>query len=304
MSFINFDANDSIFFERELEQIKNKVYQVAYAPLNAMKLIPVDTTTDPGANYVTYTKYDQVGYATIVADYADDIKPVNIRGEQFTSPIRSVADAFYVSIQDIRAARFANKPMESRLAETCYEAILQRMNNIAFFGDSPSGLPGWLTNTSIDNQLVAGTTVDARKWENKTPDEVLEDMFEPIRKMLDTTKNIEVPDTMAMPIKQYQHIATTPRSNLSDTTILQFFQRTYPNINVVMAHELKGAFTNLTDGFVVYKNSANKFWQEIPLEFEMGSPQWNNLAYKVICNARYGGVVVAYPASQAFRRGI
>jgi hypothetical protein len=90
----------------------------------------------------------------------------------------------------------------------------------------------------------------------------------------------------------------------TDTTIAQFFLRNNPGMTLEYAPELKGAFTGGLDGFITYKRSIDKFWQEIPQAFEMFAPQWDNLAYKIPCHSKHGGTIIAYPQSQVFRRGI
>lgn len=301
--YTNNDAASTIFFARELEQIKPGSYDVEYAPLSAFKLIPVSRTTDAGADVVTYTQYDSTGRSKIIANYADDVPLVNVRGKQFSSNIVSLGDGYLISIQDMRASRFANKSVEQRLIQTANEAIQQDMNELAFFGNPHAGVQGWLTNASIDVQPVAGALAADRLWSGKTGPEMVDDLNEAIAAIMTDTKGREVPDTVAMPIAQFLRIQKTQYTAGTDTTALQFFLENNPGVTVIAANELQGAFGGL-DGFVVYTRSERKFWQEVPVAFEMLPPQRENMAYKVICHARYGGVIVAYPQSQAFRTGI
>lgn len=52
--FINLDANESIFFERELEHVKARSYDIKYPEFKATMLIPVSTEAGPGAETITY----------------------------------------------------------------------------------------------------------------------------------------------------------------------------------------------------------------------------------------------------------
>lgn len=301
--YTNNDVASTIFFARELEAIKPGSYDVEYAPLSAFKLIPVSRTTDAGAEVVTYTQYDSTGRSKIIANYADDVPLVNVKGQQFSSNIVSLGDGYLISIQDMRASRFANKNIEQRLIQTANEAIQQDMNELAFFGDSHAGVQGWLTNTSIDSAPVAGATAPDRLWSGKTGPEMVDDLNNAVADIITDTKGREMPDTVAMPIGQYLRLQKTQYAPGTDTTALQFFLENNQGMTVIAANELQGAFGGL-DGFVVYTRSERKFWQEVPVAFEMLPPQRDNLAYKVICHARYGGVIVAYPQSQVFRTGI
>ncbi len=303
-NFINLDTGTSIFFARELEQIKSTVKEVLHAPLKSTQLIPVDTTTSPGAMTVTYTQYESTGSAKIIANYADDLPLADTLGRQFTNNLRSIGNSFVMSIEDIRAAQFTGKPLESRKASSALLAHQQRMNSLAFYGDAAAGITGWLTAPSVNSADVAGANPGAKLWSAKTPALILADLNEAVSYIVDTTNGVEQPDTIVMPIKQYQLISNTQYAAGTDTTILQFFVRNNPGITIEWANELKGKFAGGKDGFIAYKKDINKFYQEIPLFFEMMAPQWENLAYTVPCHSKHGGTIVVYPQSQVFRTGI
>jgi hypothetical protein len=301
----NLDSTQTIFFLRELEHIKTRVLEEPIAPLKAMELIPIDSTTPPGATTVTYTEYGFTALGKAISNYADDLPLVGVKGVQKTNNIRSYGNAFPVSIQDIRAAQFAQKPLEARLINAAKKEHLRFMNQTAFFGDSTIGLGGWLTNTDINSAPVAGTDAPSRKWSFKkaTPRLILDDLNEIVAYIEITTNGVEYPTDIVMPIEQYSIITNTQLGIGTDTTIAQFFLRNHPGITLHKANELKGAFSTL-DGMIAFDKDKNKFWQEIPLMFEMFAPQWKNLAYTVPCHSQHGGTIVARPASQAIRTGI
>lgn len=300
---INLDNASSIFFARELEQIKPQSYDVEYAPLSCFKLIPTSRTTDRGADFVTYNQYDYTGRAVIIANYADDVPIVNLKGTQFTSKIVNCSAAYMMSDQDLYASRFANKPMETMLIQTANEAIQREINQLAFYGSSAMGVQGWLTNTSISKEPVAGADAAARLWANKTVKEMVQDVLDAIGYIKKDTKDIEIPDTVAITIDGYYKLQTGQYDTGSDTTGLEWLLRNVENLTIIAANELEGAFGGLS-GFIVYKRSERKFWQEMPVTFEMLPPQPKNQVMQVICRARYGGVIVPYPQSQVFRTGI
>jgi hypothetical protein len=303
INLVNLDDANTIYFARELEHIKPKVYEVAIAPLSWNKFIPIDSTTPPGAETVTYTQYDSTGRAKVISNYAEDIPLVDVSGQQFTSAIKSIADGFTISLQDIRRSQMGGKLIQERKMQAAYKVMLQEFNQLAFFGDTQIGLNGWLTTPNINTAQVAGNDVNAKKWENKTPQNIIKDINDAVAFMVSSTNGAERPDTLLIPIKQYYQLSNTQYAAGTDTTILEFFKGNNPDIRVEICNELQGAFGG-KDGFILYNNSISKFWQEVPIQFEMLPEQWNNLAYKVVCHARYGGVIVVYPESQLFRTGI
>lgn len=298
------DAADTIFFERELEQVKTRSFDVLKAPLSATRLIPVDSTTSPGAKTVTYEQYDSVGVAKIIANYADDMPLANVSGKQFTSTLKSIGLGYEFSIEDVRAAKFAGKPLESRKASAAVRGHLVLMNALAFDGDDDHGIQGWLTNVNIPAAPVAVGVSSNTEWSTKTPDEILKDLNEAIAAIISLTNGVGMPNTIALPIEQHQLISTTPRSGTSDTTIKEFFLKANPGFTFEAANELSGKFTGGTDGFVVYERSAEKMWQEIPQMVETFPTQEVNLAFKVPMHSKHGGTIVPYPLEQRFRYGI
>jgi hypothetical protein len=301
----NLDSAQTIFFLRELEQIKSRVFEVPIAPLKAAELIPIDRTTSPGATTVTYTVYDFTAKGKIISNYADDLPLVDVMGQQYTNNLRSYGNAYSISIEDIRAAMFAGKPLEERKIRAALKEHLRFMNDTAFFGDATVGLNGWLNNTSIPTAPVAGASAPARLWATKvaTPALILQDLNELKSFVQSSTNGVENITDIAMPIAQYDIITNTQLGIGTDTTIAQFFLRNNPGVTIHWANELKGAFGGL-DGMIGYDRNIDKFWQEIPQDFEMFAPQWNNLAYKVPCHSKHGGTIIVRPQSQAIRTGI
>ena len=115
-----FDANESMFFARQLESIKAQTYDVKRANLNALQLMPVSTDVPEGATTITYRQYDTVGMAKVIANYANDLPRADVTGKEFTSNIRSIGNAFGYNTQEIRSAIFAgvNLPARKAMAAT------------------------------------------------------------------------------------------------------------------------------------------------------------------------------------------
>lgn len=329
MNYNNMHANPqfnidsaTMFFARELEYIKPRVYEVEYANLSAFRLIPIDRTTPPGAQTVTVTEYDSTGAAKIIANYADDLPTVDTLGVQTTSRIVDIGASVIMSYQDIQASRFAGKSILERKIRAAAEVHMQTMNRLAFYGDANYGINGWVTNTSVNSQAVApntGTTpppageVTARLWMNKTQEERVADLNEAVRYVFTTTNGMEQVDTIVLPIAQYDMLTSEAyQEGGTDTTGLEFFTRNHPGVTVTYAPELKGAFnrtvfndpTSGVDGFIAYRRSEMKFWQEIPQAFQLFPEQWQNLAFTIPTMSSHGGTVIQRPASQVFRTGI
>ena len=305
---LNLDANQTAFFSRELEYIKARTYDVEYPELKAMQLIPVSSEAGPGAESITYQQFDQMGLAQIIANYAQDLPRADIKGKEFTTPVRSLGTSYGYSLQEIRAAQFAGRNLEQRKANAARRAVEQKMNKIAWFGNEDYGLQGFITNPNVTRAAVEDDgTGSTTQWENKTPDQILRDMNDLVNGIIDLTNGVEMPNTLLMPIKQWTQISTTARSSTSDTTILEFFLRNSPAItSVEWVNELKGA-SQLTPGqdiMIAYDRNPDKLSFEVPQLFEQFPAQERGLEFVVPAHARVSSVLIYYPLSISIGEGI
>lgn len=312
-TFVNLDAGETVFFTRELESIKAKSYDILKGPLKAFELIPVDSTAGAGAESIVYHQYEEIGLAKIIANYADDLPRVDIVGKEFVGKIKSVGNSYGYSLQDLRAAQFAGKPLTQRKANAAVTSQRETWNKIAFYGDADNGLPGWLTNPNIPSASVpADGTGSSTTFASKTPVQILRDLNKLANDVVVNTKGVEKPNTIVMPLAQYSLIATTQNSVASDVTILEFFLKSNPHItSVEWANELSAAelaangITDFTgDIMIAYDRNPDKLTLEMPQPFEQLPVQERGLEYIVPCHSRIAGVLVYYPFSMNIGEGI
>ena len=300
------DAQETIFFERELEKVKSKTYDKKYPELKIRTLVPVNSDVDPGADTITYYQYDSVGMAKIVESYAKDFPRVDVKRQKFSSPVVSLGDSYGYSIQEIRKARMVGIPLEQRRANTARKAMMQSEDEFGSIGDARTGLGGLFTNANTtEYTLPADGSGASKTFASKTPAQILRDMNGMINTPVDLTNGVEIVDTLLLPIAQYTLISSTPRSDNSDTTILQYFMKNNPFIkNVDHYHKLKGLGAGATDKMFAYRRDPDVLTLEIPQDFEQFPPQEEGMEFVVYCHERFGGVIIYYPLATIFADGL
>jgi len=305
---VNLDANETIFFGEELTKIKAKTYDKKYPEFTALQMIPVSTDAGAGAESISYQSFDEVGMIKIIANYADDLPRVDIKGTEVTNKVRSIGGSYGYNVQEIRNAQMAGKPLEQRRANACRRAFDQEINDIAWNGNSSEakyyGLTGLLYNANI-----TVSSADTGAWSSATADQIIEDVGKPIRDMISLTKGIERPNRVVLPLEQWGIISTRPRSTTSDTTILDFLQKSHPEITFMSTWELqdvspKPSGAGTTDIMMIYNYDPDKLTLEIPQPFEQFPAQERNLEFVVPAHGRCGGVIVYYPLSITLVEGI
>lgn len=304
-NFPKLDAAENIFFARELENRRAKSYDVKYPSMRIRELVPVDHSVDPGAETDTYESYDSVGIAKLISNYADDLPSVDVKAKEFTTRIYGGGSSYRYSVQDIRAARKAAKPLDQRRANTSRKANEDLIQKLGANGDTNRNLVGFLTIPNAQTYTVPAGVGGDTEFTSKTPDEILKDLNGIAQKIVTTTRAVEQPDTLLLPLAAYGHIAVTPRSSVSDTTILEFFLKTNPYIKTVEQWEwLTGAGAGGTDRMVAYARDPDHLVLSIPMEHTEHPPEARNLSFLINTEFRFGGVKCFYPMSVCYGDGV
>lgn len=301
----NLDANESVFFARQLELVKSRTRDIKYANLNALRLIPVSNEGGPAVDKITYIAYDEVGMAKIVADYADDLPRADVKGTEYTANVRTLGDSYGYNLQEIRRAAAQGVPLQTRKASAARRAIDQAQDAIAWNGDTAYGLVGLLTHPNITSGTVANDgTASSTLWTAKTGDQMVRDVGEMLTGIRVLTKDVEMADTVILPVSRMALLART-RLGDSNLTALAFLRQVYPEITtwagIVDLEDVDGAGTK---AMVAYKRDPEHIELAIPSAFEQLEPEKRNLEWVVDCIQRTGGVLVYYPLSVSMLDGI
>ena len=301
---MNLDANESAFFKRQLEYVKAQSYDVKWQENKALALFPVDSSAGPAATEITWRQYTRVGMAKMVSDYASDFPRVDVYGTESSVKPRDIGAAYGYSIQEIRRAQMAGFPLETRRADAARRAIEDKINTIAFSGDSATGLSGFIQYSgTTEFTLTSGTS--GYTWALKTGDEILADMNGMVYAVLSATNGVEQPDTMLLPLASYNLIKTKRLGTYSDTTVMEYFLKTNQYIKRIewLVELATGSDTSGTRA-IVFKNDADHLQLILPVPFEQFDYDKDGLSYTIPCLARCAGMVVYYPGSICFVDGI
>jgi hypothetical protein len=305
------DADESVFFSRELEYVKSKSYDKKYSDLKARTMIPVSGEAEPWADAIVYESYDHVGLAKMVTGYSDDIPRADVKGTEFINPVKSLASSYGYNIMEIRKSKARGKNLEQRKANAAKRAILEAENRLAFLGDSKTGLKGFLNhgNVPLLTTLPADNTATSTEWLDtdditalKTPAQILRDMHAMANAVINQTNGVETADTLLLPRTCYLHVASTPWSTGNDgRTILEVFLQQSQSIKSVdWLNELETAGGSSSKRSVAYRRDPEAVTMEVPQDFEQFDPQPRNLEFVVPCHSRFGGVIFYYPLSAVY----
>ena len=300
------DAAESVFFARQLEYIKSRTYDEKLAELRYQKFLPISQEAGSGATEITYRSFRGFGMAKLISDYAHDYPRVDIGGTEVTVKVKNYGISYHYNILEIRRAAKAGLNLEQRRANAARRATEQKLNTVAWLGDSVAGLQGFIKYPgTTEYTLPADGTGVSKLWTTKTPDLIIRDLNGLVNAVVITTKGVESIDTILMPIAQLTYLKNTRMGSNTDTTIYKFFTDNNPGITLDWVQELDNAGTGGTiDVIVAYKRDPEHVTFEVPNFFEAFEADKEGLSYKVPCIATTAGVIVYYPLSVAWAEGL
>jgi hypothetical protein len=286
------DASENFFASRQLEQIRTKTLEVRYPALLARTLIPSDPEPlDPGAETHVTIYTDESGEARYASDLGGGGPRVDVKSGEFTGKIRTIEVSYATSMQEMRAAKLANRDISAKRAIAARNAIERKIDDALMFGSVLHGFRGLL------NQPAVTTTSLAAPWAGASAAQLFDDLMLMDQAIPLATNEVEAPTDIVLPIAMYNRLLI-PRSTTSDTTVLAYFLQHAEHVKTVTKYRKMG-----TNQALAYNKSPEKLYSVIPLEFFQYQPQMHGKELVTECEARVGGVVVNYPGSMRYFDG-
>lgn len=300
------DAAESAFFARQLEFIASKTYDQKFPPLKARRYVPVNNQVDNASDVYTFRAFSQFAVAKILASYSDDLPRADVKGQEFSVKVKAIGDSYGYNVNEIRKAAKVGLDLDGKKAAAARRAIEVVIDQMGFAGDGKTNTMGLSNIPNAGSYTVPLGAGGSSTWASKTPLEILADLNGIENKIVVDTNENELPDTILLPLAQYQLIATTPMSaTIPNVTILEYFLRTSQYVkNVDVWNKLVGVGAATADRMICYRRDPEAVELIVPQEFEQFPPEQEGLEWTVSCHARCAGVVAYYPLSISYGDGI
>ena len=300
------DSNESVFFNRELAYVKARSYDAKYAELKGLSLIPISTEAGAGINEIIFHQYRGVGFAKVIADYAKDFPRVDIYGEEKAVKVKGIGDSYGYSIKEIRASQRTGKNLDQRRAITARRAHDEMMNRMALKSNTADGTFGLLDFPGITEvTLQADGTSSSKTWASKTPDQIVRDINDLVNAVMEPTSAREVPDTLLLPIAQYNDLASRRIGEAGEKTLMRYILDNSPYIKRIdWLSELKNFGAGGTNRALVGRFDEEHLTLEIPQPFEQFEAQQEGMEFTIPCHSECAGTIIYYPLAFAYADGI
>lgn len=290
-----FDDATLGLFQRQLEDTEANIdrEEMAELPFADGLLVPLDEQNKPWARSWSYRRITKVGQFKLVRSYPSDLPMVNLMSESFQFPIHKWGGGYYYSDDDIEASVRGEIDIEKEDIIAVEEVAKQQMNELIAFGDKRLKLPGFI-NYPEAMHTYSPFSLDS----SATSNEILAVLNDSVTAIVEVTQQIEKPNTLIMPVRQYHYISNARLDDTLQTTILKHFLETNPYIKSVQPiNELKGAGVDGSDIMMVYDRNPAKVKAKIMQPLTWLPMQRKGLGYERPAVFKFAGVYSRRPMS-------
>lgn len=321
-----YDSAETAFTQRALTFIERQVFATLIPPLEARTFIPTSVKGSPGDETYLWRKYTRTGIARLFAPGAAlDLPRSSFYTEEIYQryyPVGTKIVYGYFELLAIGAALANGQPVDliGESLKGAMEAIEKKLDIIAAFGtatpptgftlevEADLGMTGLLNNANATAYTVATGASGSQAWSTKTPDEILADLNGIVGGQIASTYKVHSPDTIIVPITQFETQLTRRMSDVSGETIISFFQRTRQAmgkpVQILSWMYNAGAGSAGSDLMVAYKRDPSMFEHVLAMDATPLAPTTAGLETTQPVVAKTAGVVMRYPLSVSLASNI
>jgi hypothetical protein len=309
-----FDADETAFLERELNQLRQKLYEVQFPASVARTFAPKAGDIAASAETYSYKVYKPVGEAKFVAYQGEDIPRIDVVAFEVFGKVRPIGASYAWNINELREAARTGVPLSEVKARMARSAVERSIDSVLANGGltepggtTPDvGMLGLTNNSFVEGSALAN--VDAGIfWFSATPpdpEDVLADLTKVVAAVSNNSKNVFAADALLLPLAHYNYAQQTPFSALSGISILTVFKMNNPQITTIAPwHKLDTAGTGADSGkprAIAYQKTPDVLEMVIPQEFETMPPDMDGFEMVINCHARCGGTKVYQPLGMRY----
>jgi len=285
-----------------LVHVEAKAWEAEYSEITFQDVLPIIDLNDRLATSFEYYTVESAGRAKF-SEADGSIAWVDASMKMVNKPLYKGNTGYTYSFDELERASKLGANLADIKPRTALRASLSLAQETAFQGDASRDIVGLYNNPNTASVAV----LDGKSWDDKTPNEILEDLNHLFITAWETTGQVEFKvgsplNRLVLPSAKWSKIVTTKLSENSDKTILKFFVENSPFINkaeqIIPSAEIAG------DEALIYQFDQDKvcFYWGHTLEFK--APQPKDLMLRVPADFSIGGTVVRVQQSIWKLKGI
>ena len=324
------DAGETIFVQRALVFVDGVPFATLVPPLKAREFIPTTVKGNPGDTVYLWRRMTRTGVARLFAPGAAlDLPRANVYQEEISQryyPVGVKIVYNYFELLAVGAALANGQPVDlvGESLRAALEALEKKLDLIAAYGtaappgsgaaamglevEADVGITGLLNLSNATAYTIPVGAAGSALWSQKTPDEVLADLNGIVGGQVSATYEVHRPDTVIVPVAQFEQQLQRRMSDVSGETIGSFFLRTRRE----MGHKIEihpwyyasGAGAGSTDVIAAYKRDPRMLEHVLAMDASPLPANTQGLETTQPVIAKTAGVVCHYPLSVSLGVGI
>lgn len=303
--FRNVADDVGLLFQRQLELIKSKTFDIEYPELKAKKLFPVDNEGNAGVESIVYRQFDKVGKMKFIDGLGKDLPLVDVKSKEFRLHVKTFAGGFKYNIEELNRSKYANVPLSQQKANVVREAYEKLVNDVAFYGVPDLEIKGF-----FDLYKHNAVVKSAKGFKDMTADEIIGFINGLRNRVYTSTLMVEQPNCLVMDPLHLTYISSQRLGTYSDTTILEFLLEKCPWLegkreNVIDVNEFHKTSEVIgevagSDIIAVYRRDPEKIQLAIPSELMYLPVQEIGIEYHTYAYGTIAGIEAYYPKGIQF----
>lgn len=282
-------------FLRQLEYMEDEAQREEFGELKFSDgaVVPLDIQNLPGIRTTAYRQITATGRFKLHRNYSTNIPMVNLLSREYTQEIHKWAGGYYITDDDVAASALTGISLEQEDITAVREVAMQELNFLIATGAPELRMPGILNHPDV---LRSFSPVPFNA--SATSNQILDVIHDAATSMVTLTKRIEQPDSVFLPPRQYDYVATRRLDNTLESSIMTQALGSSPYIrNAEPLLECEGAGPNGEDVMLVMRRNKRKLKAMVIEDFRFIDLQRQGLGYQRAAFFRYAGIRIYRPYS-------
>jgi hypothetical protein len=296
-------ADGSIFFDRQLEHIDARMFEVKFPELKIRDFIPVKS--DAGwASFEVYQILEKYGEPARIADYGNDLPSAENQGREVSKRVYDWGVKYQYNIREFSRARELGIDLDAAKGVTAFKSMERKLDEVGGVGDTESGVEGLINHSLITPANVVNGAGGTPAWTTKTSSEIIFDVGDMIADMRSLSKEVFNCNQVLLPTAQYDYIKNLQRASGTDTTVLEYLRRVHSEVTFSSWHRLDGQGAGATQRMIAMDRNPDNAELSVPIEIMRLDPQFRSLVTEVPLVMAIAGVLLRQPLSFIYRDAI
>lgn len=300
------------FLVEQTSHIEAEVYKVRYPNIQYPQLIPIDTSAPEWAKSVTFFSMDQAGKADWFHHMGTDMAVADVARAKHERTVEMAGIGYRYTLEELgQAMMIPGMNLSMDKADAARRAYEEFVDGVVITGDSDKGLTG-ISNDANVTAVQADQEGGNTDWASKTADAIIKDVNDALTGVWTASKQVEIADTVLLPVDSMALIATKQRSSASDISVLEWLLRynvyTLTTGQPLMVRGVRGLET-AGDGdagrMIVYRRDPQVLKMHIPMPHRF-LPVWQTgpITFDVPGIFRLAGVEIRRPGAVRYVDGL